>query len=64
MTEQKDPIATIAESLASVIELARRPDVAPILGASTVMELTNVAAGFRQRFAAKWPAPQGQLPFE
>ncbi|MCC8940514.1 hypothetical protein H8A99_29710 [Bradyrhizobium sp. Arg68] len=64
MTDNSDPIATIAESLASVIELARRPDVTPILGASTVMELATVVAGFRQRFPSKWPAPQGQLPFD
>lgn len=64
MTEQKDPIATIAESLASVIELARRPDVTPMLGESTLMELATVVAGFRQRFPSHWPTPQGQLPFD
>lgn len=64
MTDNSDPIADIAAWLASVIELARRPDVAPVLGASTVMELTSAAAGFRQRFPSKWPAPQGQLPFD
>ena len=64
MTANSDPIAVIAASLASVIELARRPDVTPIIGESTLMELATVVAGFRQRFPSHWPTPQGQLPFD
>lgn len=62
MTTHDDPLAAIAEALASVAALATRPDVAAVLGPTTLAELTGAAAAFRQRFPARWPSAQQQLP--
>lgn len=64
MTTDTDPLTVIADALATVATLARRPDVAAALGPTATAELTGIAAGFRQRFPSLWPAQQAQLPLD